>query len=593
MLNFEEGVFPKLYKPSWRLSIEYPAGYVAVADGEFVRREEKDGVVKEKWKSLVGGYPQVFVSKYELERRIVHGVTLEVYAPDKELLKKASDKFDDYAKIFDLYVNQYGHPGSLIYRIVASPILQGGALGFTMGLVMDKEMLDYTPTVAHEMAHTWWGALVTSHGEGSKFLREAMAEFASACAMSHVGIEIDGENLLQYLRRKHFCFYIGVVNPPTLCPLIQQEGFDAAKVTKENYRKGPLILDHLRSELGDEVFFRCLKAFITKYKGECVNVHDFIETVKCISGLDMTTDLKNLLWSAEYPSYSLAGFESAKEDGAYRTSVRIRNEGEYGLNCALLLRMKGGEKRELFKVEGRDEGEFEYTTEDKVIDVVIDPDLATFQYHPDQRARFWMAVKPRGLRNNWTWYGKSHMYYLLGEYKKAVDTMTEYFTLLLRQENVESIEDVLDSLHTPYLFMRGIYYLALDDTAHAERDIELVFPRMLEAVSEMLGQATWPLSAYYHVGAIPEEDLDQYLALLSQIAGREFSLEAGLDEEAKKRKVDQWKQWWEKVGKYRKLDLSTLKERFVADSPPCRWRRWDCPEFAGAARTSNHRTIKK
>jgi len=65
-------------------------------------------------------------------------------------------------------------------------------------------------------------------------------------------------------------------------------------------------------------------------------------------------------------------------------------------------------------------------------------------------------------------------------------------------------------------------------------------------------------------GAIPEDDLDQYLALLSQIAGRDFSFESMLDVQAKKLKVKGWKDWWEKEGKHQKLDLTPLKERFEA-----------------------------
>lgn len=560
----KKDVFPRLYRPDWKLSIEYPAGYVGVADGELVRREEKDGVVKEEWKSLINNYPQVFISKYKLERRTGEGVTLEIYAPDEELLKEGSDKFDDYAKIFNLYIDLYGHPGSSIYRIIASPSLEGGALGLAMGLVMDKELLDGTQYVAHEMAHTWWGTLVTSYGEGSKFLREAMAEFSSAYAMSHLGAEIDGESRFLYIRRRRFCFYIGIANPPKLRPLIQQEGYDAAKVTMENYRKGPLVLNQIRLILGDEVFFQCLKAFLTKHRGKTVNIHDFINTINRLSGRDMTSDLKNLLWSAGYPSYRLVGFESVKKDGGYRTKVRIHNEGEYGLSCPLLLKMKGGGKREMFKVDGKDEGQFVFTTDEKVIDVVIDPELTAFQYHPQQRARLWMSVKPRSFRN-WIWYGKSHMYYLVGEHKKAISTITEYFSRSMERKKYKNIEELVDgsSLNAAYLFMRGIYYLALDDREHAEKDIELAFPPMLEALLGMLTKPSWQLTAYRCAGVIPEEDLDQYLALLSQIAGRELSFEVGLDEEKKKQKVGEWKQWWEKKGKYQKLDISTLKERFA------------------------------
>lgn len=558
-------VFPRLYKPSWKLSMEYPAGYVAVADGELLRREETEGVVKDEWKSLMNGIPRVFISKYKVERWSGQGVTLEVYAPDEELLKKAADKFDDYARIFNLYVELYGHPGSSIYRVVGSAAQEGGGMATAMGQVVSRHSLEDTSLIAHEMAHTWWGKLIGSYGEGSKFLSEAMAEFSKRWALRTLGEEdLLSASWIRLEKRRYFCRHFAVSDTWNWPPLIQQEGYNPNAVTAQNYHRGPLVLNQIRLTLGDEVFFKCLKAFATKYKNKAVNIYDFIDTINRVSGRDMTSELKGLLWSTGYPSYRLAGFESTKVDGGYRTKVRIQNEGEYGLTCPLLLKMRRSEQREDFKVEGGKEKEFVFTTEDEVTDIVIDPDLTTFQYHPDQKARLWQALKPAGLLN-WVWYGKSYMYYSIGEYEKAIDTITEYFSSFMEQRRAKSIEEIAEmfKLNAAYLFMRGVYYLALDDREHAEEDIKMAFPYMLDAMEQ--GESIGPPGAYYTVGAIKEKDLDQYLALLKLIAGREFSFEKGLDDGAKKRKLERWKRWWEKEGKHQKLDLRALKERFEAD----------------------------
>jgi hypothetical protein len=108
------------------------------------------------------------------------------------------------------------------------------------------------------------------------------------------------------------------------------------------------------------------------------------------------------------------------------------------------------------------------------------------------------------------------------------------------------------------VFVSGVCYPALDDPEHAEEDIKTAFPYILEILTRP------GLYLYCSGGTIGEEDLDESLALLELIAEREFSFETGLDEEAKKRKVEEWKQWWEKEGKHQKLDLSAVKERFEA-----------------------------
>ena len=137
----------------------------------------------------------------------------------------------------------------------------------------------------------------------------------------------------------------------------------------------------------------------------------------------------------------------------------------------------------------------------------------------------------------------------------------------MKHEKVADVGELLEkkswrSFIAAYLFMRSVYYLAMDDRQHAEEDIRTVFPWMLDAMLQR--ESVHPPGDFYTAGAISENNLDQYLALLAQIAGREFSFEEGLDEDARKRKVEEWKQWWEKEGKYQKLDLDLLKERFEA-----------------------------
>jgi hypothetical protein len=69
---------------------------------------------------------------------------------------------------------------------------------------------------------------------------------------------------------------------------------------------------------------------------------------------------------------------------------------------------------------------------------------------------------------------------------------------------------------------------------------------------------------YYHTGAIQSKDLDEYLRLLGLVAGRVFVFDDGMSEEAKIQRITEWKQWWQRKGKQRELNLKSLKERFEA-----------------------------
>ena len=552
--------------PGWTLALEYPEGYVAVADGELLRREAK-GTVKDDWKSVMNGIPRLYLGQYKVLRHTLDGLTFEVYAADNELLQKAATKIELYARIFKRYSELFGDPGQRIYRIVGSTYAAVGAASF-MGYVAPAGELAETDVIAHEMAHTWWGYLIDFHSPGFKF-GEALAEFSARWVLTALGEEgytdQTWNNWILNLKRQVFTGdYDAVAGGRTrtlFAPLVQLPGWDPGLVDLNNRVRGPLVLNHLRLHLTDEVFFRCLKAFVTKHRGTKVKIEDFVETVNAGSGREISSELKDLLWSTGYASYRLVALSSEKSDSGYRTKVTIRNDGVYGVACPLLLKMKTGEQRTEIKLEGNQQKNFIVLTPDQVIEAVIDPDLTAPQYHPQEKLRLWTSIDPDG---NEVWHGKSYMYYAHGEYPKAVATISEYFSWAFKGSKAQSIEERLKSSHisfavAAYVFMRGVYYLAQDQNDQAEADIKAAFPFMISGLKGEDG----PLR-YWLVGAIPEENVEQYQLLLSQIAGREFAFPAGADEGIRKRMVEEWTQWWEKDAKQKPLDLNALKVRFEA-----------------------------
>ncbi len=562
-------ITPDRLIPTWTLIMESPKGYVAVTDGELVRRGETNDWAIDEWKSLSPGVPHLYVGPYQVASRTFDGVTFEIYAPDGQRLQKAAAHLEKYARMFNLYSELYGNLGLRTYRIVCSSVA-GVGVGFISGQTIDLSMMNDTLHVAHEMAHAWWGHWFSPHGPGFKFLTEAMAEFSARwvvlCAFPDEDRRFDdslADDFIVGWKQRQFCCYFPVTEPVwrSPVPLIPQpqESYDPYFW---NYNWGPLVVNHVRLVLGNETFFRCLKSFLGQYGGKRAGIEEFIQTIQTVSGIDMTAELRGLLWTTGCASYRAAGFASVKTGEGYRTSVRIQNEGDYGLTCPLLLKTIGGDTRGTFKVDGKQEKEFVFTTAYKVIDVVIDPDLTALQYHPEQKLRLWRALlgAMESYGNNEA-FGKSYIYYALGEPRKAVNPISDYLRDSIKREKVNGIDELLkkSSFCAPYVFMRGVFYLGLDDFERAEEDVKSAFPYMLRALVHK--DSVRVPGAYYEVGAITQKDLGEYLKLLGLITGREFSFGSDLDESAKKRKVEKWQQWWAKEGKHQKLDLGALKER--------------------------------
>jgi len=420
--------------------------------------------------------------------------------------------------------------------------------------------------IAHEISHTWWGWLTPSYGEGSKFLREAMAEFSSLWALDRVRKDDYLKNNL--IRRITSTFNYDSravsVNPERYfyqIPLIVQEGYDSRKVISANYQKGPVVVNQLRLELGDDVFFKGLRTFIERYKGIKCNIDDFIKTFNDVSGKDLSPLFKNLLWSTGYPVYRLCGFQSRKQGDRWMTAVEIANEGDYGVNCPLLLRMSEKDKEVLFKVEGKSKKEFHFETPNEVEEAIIDPDFISYQYSPDQKLRFWTTYLSKGGKH-WTYFFKSYALYVEGEYQKAVDTLTEFFTQTMNEAGKTSIEELSrsrgykDAMY--FLFMRGIYHLANGNLENAEEDIRRTIPFLFDYLGGELYPTGWIVRDLYADGIIPENDVDEFVRLIHHITGMELSWDENIDEKTKIKRIEAWKTWWENNKKDVTLNLDIL-----------------------------------
>lgn len=138
--------------------------------------------------------------------------------------------------------------------------------------------------IAHELAHQWWGNLVTCASWQDFWLNEGIATFMVAAWKEHAyGVasyreEMDrARNRLQTAREQGFDM-----------PLAWRGKYPSLGVRRSvQYSKGALFLDHLRTQLGDAVFWRGIKTYTRKHAGGTVSSRDFQVAMQHASGRDL------------------------------------------------------------------------------------------------------------------------------------------------------------------------------------------------------------------------------------------------------------------------------------------------------------------
>jgi aminopeptidase N len=225
--------------------------------------------------------------------------------------KDAERSFRKTPHMIEFFNQLYGFPFPWAkYDQVISHYMNGGAEATSATLLGEGAITDSAAEqdyswewiIAHELAHQWWGDVITLRSWDQTWLNESFATYSDYLyTRAEAGEDAGAWNLEgkrnQYLNEAHNKYIRPIVfdrydNPG--------DNFDS-----HTYPKGANVLHLLRHILGDDTFFRVLSTFLHENAFKPVDTHDFMKAVKEVSGKNMDWFFDEFIFRPGHPVFEV------------------------------------------------------------------------------------------------------------------------------------------------------------------------------------------------------------------------------------------------------------------------------------------------
>ncbi|WP_375324572.1 M1 family metallopeptidase [Flagellimonas sp. GZD32] len=242
------------------------------------------------------------------------GIPIELYYEPKDSLK-AEPTYRYSKHIFDFLEQEIGvaYPWQNYKQVPVQDFLYAGMENTTCTIFSNQYVIDSTAFVdknyvnvnAHELAHQWFGNLVTESSSEHHWLHEGFATFYAYLAER----DIFGDDYY-YWRLWETANALNRFSDDDQGEVLQNP--NAGSLTF--YEKGAWALVMLQEKVGEEAFKKAIKNYLTKYAYQSVSIPDFITEMEKESRLNLDDFQQTWLKSDEFPMEAVKTFLAEKNE---------------------------------------------------------------------------------------------------------------------------------------------------------------------------------------------------------------------------------------------------------------------------------------
>jgi aminopeptidase N len=334
--------FPCFDSPNERatseITITVPQPYFALSNGVLLsaRRDDAAGTITYHWlqeQPHATYLMTLVVGEFSEHTEMVDGLPVQWYVtPGREA--DGQRAFGDTPEMLRFFTAKIGvpYPWPKYAQIAVADFVFGGMENTSattqtdLTLHDERAHLDFSSNglVAHELAHQWFGNLLTCKHWSHAWLNEGFATYFDALFHEHH----KGQDEFRYRMYENARAYFEEDAEHYRRPLVTnvyQEPIDL--FDRHLYEKGALVLHMLRYILGEELFWRSVTQYVSTYQHQVVETVDLERAIEMATGRNMQAFFKQWVYQGGYPEYQV---EFAWDEPTRMATVTVRQQQHTG-----------------------------------------------------------------------------------------------------------------------------------------------------------------------------------------------------------------------------------------------------------------------
>ncbi|HKS39508.1 MAG TPA: M1 family aminopeptidase [Blastocatellia bacterium] len=377
-------------KATAEVEVTVPSGFQAASNGSLVKTESNaDQTTTFFWRedfplsTYLVSISATNYAKFEDTYTALDGTRMPLtYYVYPEHLERAQQKFAVTRRAMEIFAPLFGEYPFLTEKYGMVEFPWGGGMEHqtltsigenATGSISGNESL-----IAHELAHQWWGDLVTLKTWNDIWLNEGFASYGEVLFFERFSNVKPGDLMKSsYDDGKMFGSLGGTVTAENLNNPFDDNG--------AVYDKGAWVLHMLRHLLGDQAFFDALKDYRQRFAYGNASTSDFQQVCEDHYGAKLDWFFTQWVYATGRPSYKVSTDTDASDTGTgFTLKVTIkqkqtqdipgRSQSVYIMPLDITIRYGSGQKEKRVVMNDARKQTFTFNLESRPVSVSVDED---------------------------------------------------------------------------------------------------------------------------------------------------------------------------------------------------------------------------